>query len=68
MILQLSPSRLLFISPSPPPSLPLFSGLRSWRSHDSGWLSIRSLRLPSLWLLYIRHLPTKEKLEQLRLL
>ena len=67
MILPLSPSRCLFVSLSPPPSLPLFSGLRSWHSEESGWLSIRSLSLPGLWLLSIRSLSTIDKLTELGL-
>jgi hypothetical protein len=68
MIVRFSPSRFLLLSSSPPPSLPLFSSLRSWHNEETGWLSIRSLSLPCLWLLYVRSVSTTDKLERLGLL
>lgn len=57
---------LLLLSRSSPP-LPLLCSFSSWRSREAGWLSLRSVRLPGLWLLLVRHLPTSRKIARLGL-
>lgn len=66
-LLRLSSSRFLWLSRSAPRIIPL--GLRSYGSwhRQSGALSERSLRLPFLWLLSLRYVPTKRRLAELRL-
>ena len=57
---------LLIVSRSaPPPGLPLLARFASWRSRESGWLSLLSLRLPGLWLLRLRSLSSRQKLDRL---
>ena len=57
---------LLIVSRSaPPPGLPLLARFASWRSRESGWLSLLSLRLPGLWLLLLRSLPSQARLKRI---
>jgi hypothetical protein len=65
MLLRLSPSRSLWLSRSCPLPLPFLCSYRSWHDRQTGWLSIRSARLPFLWLLLVRHLPTRAKLDRM---
>ena len=57
---------LLLISRSSPP-LPFLCSFSSWRSREAGWLGLLSLRLPGLWLLRLRFLPSPSKLARLGL-
>lgn len=66
-LIRLSSSRLLWLSQSAPNIIPLgYSSYGSWH-RASGYLAERSLRFPFLWLLILRHVPTKRRLAQLRL-
>ena len=57
---------LLIVSRSaPPPGLPLLASRSSWHNRESGWLSLLSLRLPGLWLLLLRSLPSQARLKRL---
>ena len=66
-LVRISSSRWLWAAPAAPSSLPFLSYYSSWHSRQSGYLSLRSLRLPFLWLLIVRHVPSKQRLAQLRL-
>ena len=66
-LVRLSPSRYLWAAPTAPSFLPFLSSYSSWHSRQSGYLSLHSLRLPFLWMLVIRHVPSKQRLAQLRL-
>lgn len=59
-----SRSFLLLLSPPPSP-LPLLWRFSSWHSRESGWISLLSLRLPSLWLLLLRSRSSPDKLSEL---
>lgn len=66
-LVRLSSSRVLWLSRSAPRIIPLgYSSYGSWH-RASGYLAERSLRLPFLWLLILRYVPTKQRLAQLRL-
>ena len=66
-LVRLSSSRWLWAAPAAPSFIPPLSHWSSWHSRQSGYLSLRSLRLPFLWLLIIRHVPSDRRLAQLRL-
>ncbi len=66
-LIRLSSSRLLWLSRSAPSLIPLgYSSYGSWH-RASGYLAERPLRLPFLWLLILRHVPTQRRLAQLRI-
>jgi len=65
MIIRLSPSRFLWLSRYAPPSLPALASFQSWRTRPSGWLALASVRLPFLWLLYLRWLPSQARLRRI---
>lgn len=66
-LVRLSSSRLLWLSRSAPSLIPLgYSSYGSWH-RASGYLAEQSLRLPFLWLLILRHVPTQRRLAQLRI-
>lgn len=56
---------LLIVSRSAPPSLPFLVSFSSWHTRESGWLGLLSLRLPGLWLLRLRSLSSRQKLDRL---
>ncbi len=58
-------SRSLLLVSRSSPRLPLLASFASWRSREAGWLGLLSLRLPGLWLLRLRSLPSREKLDRL---
>ena len=62
---SLSSRSLLIVSRSAPPNLPFLASYSSWHSRESGWLGLLSLRLPGLWLLRLRSLSSREKLDRL---
>jgi hypothetical protein len=64
---SLSSRSLLLLSRSAPRRLPLLASYSSWRSREAGWLGLLSLRLPGLWLLWLRRIPSREKLSRLGL-
>lgn len=66
-LVRLTPSRWLWLSSTAPAFLPALASHSSWHSHASGWLALRSVRLPGLWLLLVRHLPTTRKIARLGL-
>lgn len=55
---------LLSLPPFPFPPLLRFS---SWHTKETGYISLLSLRLPSLWLLLLRSRSSSERLKELRL-
>jgi len=66
-LVRLSSSRLLWLSRSAPNIIPLgYSSYGSWH-RSSGYLTEQSLRLPFLWLLILRYVPTQQRLAQLRI-
>lgn len=66
-LVRLSSSRVLWLSRSAPSLIPLgYSAYGSWH-RSSGYLAEQSLRLPFLWLLILRYVPTKQRLAQLHL-
>lgn len=64
-LVRLSPSRLLCLARSAPCPVPY--GVRSYSSwhRRSGYLALLSLRLPFLWCLIVRYVPTSRRLAQL---
>lgn len=67
-LLLFPPDRFVIFSKIPPSFIP--SGYRyfsSWHSKQSGYISLRSFRLPFLWVLILRHVPSQRRLAQLRL-
>lgn len=64
---RLSSSRLLWLARSAPcPIRYGYSSYSSW-SRRSGYLALTSLRLPFLWLLIVRYMPTSRRLAELRI-
>lgn len=67
MLLPISPSVFLWLSRSVPPPLPSPCAYSSWHNRESGYISLRFLRLPFLWFLLVRHAPSHHRLAELRL-
>lgn len=65
-LVRLTPSRALWLATTGP-RLPFLAHHATWHSRQTGWLALHSVRLPGLWLLLIRHLPSHTKLARLGL-
>ena len=67
MLIPLSSTRFVWLSFSVPHNLPFYSSNGSWNTRESGYISLRSFRLPFLWALTIHAVPSERRLEQLGL-
>jgi hypothetical protein len=64
MLVRLTPRRFLWASLNAPP-FPLLAHHSSWHNRQSGWLSLRSLRLPFLWIIILHSVPSQIKLKRI---
>lgn len=67
MLIPLSSTRFIWLSFPSPYHLPFYCSEGSWTSRESGYISVRSFRLPFLWLLTIHAVPSERRLRQLGL-